>query len=82
MEIVVKRVKIPIGKDIFMNKISLASIIVCFLIMINACNIYRDKVNNKVYSINFIDYNMKYEIDIDHDGEMDSVRFLLMQMAM
>ena len=77
MEIVVKRVKIPIGKDIFMNKISLASIIVCFLIMINACNIYRDKVNNKVYSINFIDYNMKYEIDIDHDGEMDSVRVFI-----
>ena len=52
-----------------MNKIILGTVITYFLIIINGCN----TVNKDAYSIDFIDYNIKYEIDIDNDGKPDSV---------
>ena len=65
-----------------MNKISLIPIIICFLIITDACSIYKKRdivnvINKEGYIINFIDYNMKYEIDIDNDGVMDSVRVFI-----
>ena len=52
-----------------MNKIIFGTVIIYFLIIMNGCN----TVNKEAYSIDFIDYDIKYEIDIDNDGKPDSV---------
>ena len=52
-----------------MNKIIPGIVIMYFLIIMNACNI----VSKEGYSIDFIDNDIKYEIDIDNDGKPDSV---------
>ena len=44
-----------------------------FLIIMNACNI----VSKEGFSIDFIENDIKYEIDIDNDGKMDSVRVFI-----
>ena len=56
-----------------MNKIILGTVITYFLIIINGCN----TVNKDAYSIDFIDYDIKYEIDIDNDGRSDSVKVFI-----
>ena len=56
-----------------MNKIILGTVIIYFLIIMNGCN----TVNKEAYSIDFIDYDIKYEIDIDNDGRSDSLRVFI-----
>ena len=52
-----------------MNKIIPVTVIMYFLIIMNACNI----VSKEGFSIDFIENDIKYEIDIDNDGKPDSV---------
>ena len=56
-----------------MNKIIPGTVIMYFLIIMNACNI----VSKEGYSIDFIDNDIKYEIDIDNDGKPDSLRVFI-----
>lgn len=56
-----------------MNKIIPRTVIMYFLIIMNACNI----VSKEGYSIDFIDNDIKYEIDIDNDGKPDSLRVFI-----
>ena len=62
-----------------MNKIRLISVSMIFLLLLNCCSIYKKGTDtNKVeYAINFIEYNKKYKIDIDNDGETDSVKVFI-----
>lgn len=56
-----------------MNKIIFGTVIIYFLIIMNGCN----TVNKEAYSIDFIDNDIKYEIDIDNDGKPDSLRVFI-----
>lgn len=62
-----------------MNKIRLISVSIFFLLLLNSCSIFKKGTDaNKVeYDINFIEYNKKYKIDIDNDGETDSVKVFI-----
>ena len=59
--------------EVFMNKIILGTVIIYLLIIMNGCN----TVNKEGYSIDFIDYDIKYEIDIYNDGKPDSLRVFI-----
>lgn len=67
------------GEEVFMNKIRLISVSIIFLLILNGCSIFKKgtDVNEVEYAINFIEYNKKYEIDIDNDGETDSVKVFI-----
>ena len=67
------------GEEVFMNKIRLISVSIIFLLILNGCSIFKKGTDaNKVeYAINFIEYNKKYTIDIDNDGETDSVKVFI-----
>lgn len=53
-------------------------IIILLLFIISRCSIYKKDIANEInkegYAVNFIEYDKKYEIDIDNDGETDSVK--------
>ena len=67
------------SEEVFMNKIRLISVSIFFLLILNGCSIYKKgtDANKAEYSINFIEYNKKYKIDIDNDGETDSVKVFI-----
>lgn len=67
------------GEEAFMNKIRFISVSIFFLLILNGCSIFKKGTDaNKVeYSIKFIEYNKKYKIDIDNDGETDSVKVFI-----
>ena len=64
-----------------MNKIRLISVSILLLFIINSCSIYKKDIANEInkdgYAVNFIEYDKKYEIDIDNDGETDSVKVFI-----
>lgn len=62
-----------------MNKIRFISVSIIFLLILNGCSIFKKgtDVNKVEYAINFIEYNKKYTIDIDNDGETDSVKVFI-----
>ena len=67
------------SEEVFMNKIRFISVSIIFLLILNGCSIFKKgtDVNKVEYAINFIEYNKKYEIDIDNDGETDSVKVFI-----
>ena len=67
------------GEEVFMNKKRLISVNIIFLLLLNGCSIYKKGTDaNKVeYAIKIIEYNKKYTIDIDNDGETDSVKVFI-----
>ena len=67
------------SEEVFMNKIRFISVSIFFLLILNGCSIFKKgtDVNKVEYAINFIEYNKKYEIDIDNDGETDSVKVFI-----
>ena len=56
-------------------------IIILLLFIINSCSIHKKDITNEInkegYAVNFIEYDKKYEIDIDNDGETDSVKVFI-----
>ena len=52
--------------------------IILLLFIITSCSIYKKDITNEInkegYAVNFIEYDKKYEIDIDNDGKKDSVK--------
>ena len=50
---------------------------ILLLFIISSCSIYKKDIANETnkegYAVNFIEYDKKYEIDIDNDGETGSV---------
>ena len=67
------------SEEVFMNKIRFISVSIIFLLILNGCSIFKKgtDVNEVEYAINFIEYNKKYEIDVDNDGETDSVKVFI-----
>jgi len=55
--------------------------IIFLLFIINSCSIHKKDITNEInkegYAVNFIEYDKKYEIDIDNDGETDSVKVFI-----
>ena len=53
-----------------MNKIRWITVSILFLFIINSCSIYKKDIANEInkdgYAVNFIEYDKKYEIDIDN----------------
>ena len=64
-----------------MNKIRCITVSILLLFIINGCSIYKKDIANEInkdgYAVNFIEYDKKYEIDIDNDGETDSVKVFI-----
>ena len=56
-------------------------IIILLLFIINSCSIHKKDITNEInkegYAVNFIEYDKKYEIDIDNDGKKDSVKVFI-----
>ena len=54
---------------------------ILLLFIIGSCSIYKKDIANEInkerYAVNFIEYDKKYEIDIDNDGETDSVKVFI-----
>ena len=57
------------------------SVSILLLFIINSCSIHKKDITNEInkegYVVNFIEYDKKYEIDIDNDGETDSVKVFI-----
>ena len=55
--------------------------IIFLLFIINSCSIHKKDITNEInkegYAVNFIEYDKKYEIDIDNDGKKDSVKVFI-----
>ena len=64
-----------------MNKIRWITVSILLLFIINSSSIYKKDIANEInkdgYAVNFIEYDKKYEIDIDNDGETDSVKVFI-----
>ena len=65
----------------FVIKVRLISVSILLLFIISSCSIYKkditNEINKEVYAVNFIEYDKKYEIDIDNDGKTDSVKVFI-----
>ena len=65
----------------FVIKVRLISVSILLLFIINSCSIHKKDITNEInkegYAVNFIEYDKKYEIDIDNDGETDSVKVFI-----
>ena len=54
---------------------------ILLLFIINSCSIHKKDITNEInkegYAVNFIEYDKKYEIDIDNDGKTDLVKVFI-----